>query len=170
MALLWIVIIVPVLYFSWKYWTWTLGAGYDPTPPEKALQLLALAGLKENDVLYDLGCGDGRLLVLAARKYGAHAVGIEADPLRWLMALRNVRKAGLQDLVTVRLGNFFKRSVAEATVVSLYLYPPVNRKLKGKFTNELRKGTRIVSYSWAIEGWEDEGTRSGDGLYLYIIR
>jgi tRNA A58 N-methylase Trm61 len=170
MLFFWIILIVPTLYLIWKYWSFVIGAGYDPTPFEKVNPLLGLAGMDENDVLYDLGCGDGRLIISAAQDFGARAVGIEADPIRYLVAVLNVRKAGLQDRIKILFGNFFRFPITEATVVSLFLYPPVNNKLKTKFVRELKKGARIVSYLWTIDGWEEKGPLSKEGLHLYIMK
>jgi len=169
MPIFWLVFAAGVLYLVWKYWAFFIGAGYDPTPAEKVRRMLDLAKLNANDVLYDLGCGDGRLLISAARDFGARAVGIEADPIRWILARWNVRKAGLEGRVRILWGNFFHFSVSEATVVSLFLYQPVNNRLKDKFRNELRKGSRIVSNTWIIDGWKERGTLSGEGLHLYFI-
>lgn len=158
-----------LVYLIWKYWTFLIGAGYDPTPARKVRRMLLLAGMKPQDVLYDLGCGDGRLLIAAVRDFGGRAVGIEADPVRWLIARWKVRRAGLQNRIRVRWGNFFQIPISEATVVSLFLYQPVNNRLKAKFLKELNKGTRIVTNTWTIEGWKEKKRFASDDLYLYCI-
>jgi hypothetical protein len=158
------------VYLLWKYWALIIGAGYDPTPKDQVNRLLGLAGTGENDTVYDLGCGDGRLVIAAVRDFGARAaVGIEADPIRYLISRFNVRRAGFQDKIKILFGNFFSKPIHEATIVTLFLYQPVNNKLKTKFRRELEKGTRIVSYMWKIDDWEEKGTLSGEGLFLYRL-
>jgi ribosomal protein L11 methylase PrmA len=157
-------------YLVWKYWALVIGAGYDPTPRDQVTRLLGLAGTGEKDTVYDLGCGDGRLLIAAVRDFGAYAaVGIEADPIRYLITRYNVRKAGLENRIKILFGNFFSKPIQEATIVTLFLYQPVNNRLKAKFRRELRKGTRIVSYMWKIDDWEEKGTLSQEGLFLYRL-
>ena len=167
MWLFWMLCVAYILYKIWKYWALLIGAGYDPTPTKKVQQMLILAEMKPEDVLYDLGCGDGRLLISAARDFGGRAVGIEVDPIRWLLARHNVRKAGMQDRIRVLWGNFFRFSISEATVVSLFLFPPVNNRLKSKFLKELKKGTRIVSNTWIIDGWKEQWKLTSEGVHLY---
>ena len=115
-------------------------------------RMLELAKLKEDNVLYDLGSGDGRIVMEAARRYGARGVGIEADPLRVAVSRLTVRLRGVHGLVTIVRGNFFRESIAEATVVTLFLTQKTNRRLKQRLL-ELRDGTRIVTYNWTLEGW-----------------
>jgi len=161
--------IVFVGYVIWKYWTLTIGAGYDPTPQEMVNTMLDLAEVSANDVLYDLGSGDGRVLVTAAKRAGARAIGVEIDPFRFVFSWCAVRLARCGDRVTVRFGNLFTADIRDATVITLFLFGPTNKKLKRKFQEELKSGTRIVSYMWPIEGWTCADALPDEQIYLYRI-
>jgi len=158
-----------VLFVIWKYWTLFIGAGYDPTPIERVHKMLWLARLNENDVLYDLGSGDGRILLAAAKKYGVKAVGIEADPFRFVLSWFFVLLAGQTKRIRVKFGNFFKEKIGDASVVTVFLYTPTNNRLKEKFFKELKPGTRIVSYFWIFHEWEPRDSLPNDNIYLYVI-
>ncbi len=133
---------------------------YVPTPPAVVDAMLKLAHLTKDDVVYDLGCGDGRIVVTAARVYGARGVGIDIDPQRIREARENVRKAGVGDLVTIVEGDLFTSPLSEASVVTLYLLPSLNEKLIPKLNAELKAGTRVVSHSFDMgEGWPPEQTQ-----------
>jgi SAM-dependent methyltransferase len=161
--------IVFAAYIVWKYWTLWIGAGYDPAPMDKVRKMLNLAGVGPGDTVYDLGCGDGRILVTAARDYGAHAVGVEIDPLRFLFAWLAKLLSGQGRSIRLEYGNFFKKDISRATVVALFLYEPTNNRLKNKFARELKSGTRIVSYIWRIDGWQLVDFLPEDRIYLYTI-
>jgi predicted O-methyltransferase YrrM len=119
---------------------------YVPTPEEVVAAMLAVARVGKNDVLYDLGSGDGRIVIAAARQFGTRATGIDIDPQRIQEADANARKAGVTDRVRFILGDIFEADIREATVVTLYLLPAVNARLRPKLLRELRPGTRIVSH------------------------
>jgi hypothetical protein len=161
--------LVFILYVAWKYWTLSMGAGYDPAPMDKVYKMLAMANVGSNDVVYDLGCGDGRILVTAARKFGARAVGIEIDPFRFLFAWFITLLSGQSGKIRIRFGNFFKHDITDATVVTLFLYGPTNNRLKAKLASELKSGTRVVSYIWRFDDWELVDFSPGDRVYLYTI-
>ena len=131
---------------------------YVPTPPEVVEEMLKLADVKKGDVLYDLGSGDGRIAVAAAKKYGIRAVGIDIDPQRIREANENAKKAGVEDLVKFRNEDLFKADFREATVVTLYLLPDLNVKLRPRLWNELKPGTRIVSHDGGIADWPADET------------
>ena len=131
--------------------------------------MLRLARLNENDVLYDLGSGDGRILLAAAKKYGAKAVGIEVDPFRFVLSWFFVLLAGQTKRIRVKFGNFFKKKIGDASVVTIFLYTPTNNKLKEKFLKELKPGTKVVSYIWPFDNWEFEDYLPEDRIYLYVI-
>ena len=120
-----------------------------PTPQEVVDKMLELAEVKEGDVVYDLGCGDGRIPVTAAKKYGARGVGIDIDPQRIKEANDNVQKNGVGDRVRIIQGDLFETNISEATVVTLYLLPSLNQKLIPKLTKELKPGTRSVHF-WRV--------------------
>lgn len=158
-----------VLVFAWVIWPTVIGAVYVPTPHNIVAKMLEMAEVKEDDILYDLGSGDGRIIIKAADKYKAKAIGIEADPLRVLWSRTNIRFKELQDRVSVVWGNFFKTNLSEATVVSIYQGQGINNKLIEKFEKELEPGTRIVSYSFTFDGWEPTKEESDSKIYLYKI-
>ena len=164
-----ILTVVFIGYVIWKYWTLTIGAGYDPTPQAMVDKMLDLAKVGEGDMLYDLGSGDGRILISAAKRYGVHAVGIEADPFRYVFSWCAVRRAGYGDRVKLRFGNFFAKDIRDATVVTLFLFGPTNKRLRKKFKEELKSGTRVVSYMWPIEDWKCEDALPDEQIYLYRI-
>jgi predicted O-methyltransferase YrrM len=121
---------------------------YVPTRLEIVREMLAMAGVGKGDVVYDLGSGDGRILITAAREHGARGVGYEIDPVRVRDAEANARRAGVADRVRFVLGDIFDADVRDATVVTLYLLPEINLKLKPKLLSELRPGTRVVSHNY----------------------
>src|SRR5919201_4627174 len=119
-----------------------------PTPQDVVEDMLRLANVQKGDVLYDLGSGDGRIAITAARKYGIKATGIDIDPERIREANENARKAGVTKLVQFRQEDLFKADFSEATVVTLYLLPDLNVKLRPRLLAELKPGTRIVSHQF----------------------
>lgn len=166
-------IILPIVFavwLAWKYWTLSLGAGWDPTPMNKIHKMLDMAGVTKDDIVYDLGSGDGRIVITAAKRYGARAVGVEVDPFRFLFSWFLVLLSGESKRIRLTFGNFFKKKIGEATVVTVFLYGPTNNKLKEKFHNELQPGTRIVSYIWTFDDWELEDALPEDRIYLYVIK
>jgi SAM-dependent methyltransferase len=169
MKLLIVLVIIIIGWLLWKYWTLLLGAGYDPTPMNKVIKMLELAAVGKGDLVYDLGSGDGRLLITATKKFGAHAIGIEADPFRFLFSWIHIVLAGQRKRARVELGNFFNKDIGDASVVTLFLFQPTNNKLKKKFIEELKPGTRIVSYTWTFDGWNVQTCLPEDRIYLYIM-
>ena len=131
-------------------------APFVATPPDVVERMLALAKVGPRDVVYDLGCGDGRIVIAAAQKYGARGVGIDIDPARIAEAEANARRAGVQRLVTFKLQDALTSDVSDATVVTLYMLSQINVKLRPILTRDLRRGARIVSHSFAMGDWEPE--------------
>lgn len=131
---------------------------YVPTPQEVVAGMLKLAKVTKDDVVYDLGSGDGRIAITAAREYGARAVGIDIDPQRIREANENAKAAGVTDRVSFREQDLFTADIGEATVVTLYLLPVVNTRLIPKLNKELRPGTRIVSHAFDM--------RTADGIEI----
>jgi predicted O-methyltransferase YrrM len=129
-----------------------------PTPPETVDEMLRQANLKKGDVLYDLGSGDGRIPLAAARRYGVRAVGIDIDPKLVAEANEAARREGLDQLVSFRLADMFAADVREATVVTLYLSNTLNVMLRPKLLRELRPGARIVSHDFRMGDWPPERT------------
>jgi SAM-dependent methyltransferase len=133
-----------------------LDVPYEPTPIPVVEEMLKLAEVTKGDVVYDLGCGDGRIVVTAAKNYGVTAVGVDLDPQRVLESENNVRLNGVENLVTIKHQNIFETDVSEASVVMLYLYPSVNLALKPVLLNQLKPGSRVVSHAFDMGDWEPE--------------
>jgi SAM-dependent methyltransferase len=131
-------------------------APYVPTPPDVVERMLTLARVGPKDVVYDLGSGDGRIVIAAAQKFGARGVGVEIDPRLFVEAEANARAAGVQNRVRFLLQDALTVDLSDATVVTLYLLSASNVKLRPLLTKQLRKGARIVSHSFAIGDWEPE--------------
>ena len=133
-----------------------LDVPYYPTPQPVVEEMLKLAEVQKGDVVYDLGCGDGRIVITAAKKYGVRAYGVDLDPVRVQEARESARENGVEDLVTIERGDIFETDVSEASVVALYLYPSVNLKLKPTLLDQLKPGSRIVSHAFDMGDWEPE--------------
>jgi cyclopropane fatty-acyl-phospholipid synthase-like methyltransferase len=139
-----------------------------PTPQEVVEAMLQLAKVTKNDVVYDLGTGDGRIPVTAATKYGARGVGIDIDPQRIKEANENVQKSGASDRVKIIQGDLFETPISEATVVTLYLLPSLNVKLIPKLNKELKPGARIVSHAFDMGDWKPEQEVDVNGRKVYF--
>lgn len=142
-----------------------------PTPNDVVNKMLEMANVTANDVVYDLGCGDGRIVITAAQRYGARGVGIDIDPDRIREATDNVRRAKVTDKVKFVEGDLFEANISEATVVTLYLLTELNLKLRPKLMKDLRPGTRVVSHAFSMGDWKPERTEqvSGSSVYLWRI-
>jgi methyltransferase family protein len=131
---------------------------YYPTPPETVAEMLRMADIKKGDVLYDLGSGDGRIPVAAAKQYGIRAVGIEIDPKLVTEAEENARRANVSEWVSFRNEDMFRVNYSEATIVTLYLSEKLNVLLRPKLLSELRPGSRILSHDFRMGDWRPEQT------------
>ena len=141
-----------------------------PTPQEVVEDMLRLANVKRGDVLYDLGSGDGRIPVTAAKLYGVRAVGIDIDPERIQEARDNARKAGVSERVEFRQEDLFKADFRDATVVTMYLLSAVNLRLRPKLLAELKPGTRIVSHAFNMGDWKPDATyKVGSSTVYYWV-
>lgn len=129
---------------------------YVPTTERAVEEMLKLAVVKKTDVLYDLGCGDGRIVITAAKKYGAHGVGIDINPVRIEEAKANAKKEGVEHLVRFEEQDLFDAKIGDATVVTLFLLPSVNLKLRPKLMADLKPGTRVVSNTFDMGDWKAE--------------
>jgi cyclopropane fatty-acyl-phospholipid synthase-like methyltransferase len=143
--------------------------GYVATEPDVVNTMLDLARLTPSDVLYDLGCGDGRIVITAAKR-GAHAVGIDIDPERIAEANANANAAGVSDRVQFLQEDLFSADISRATVVAVYLLPSLNLKLRPKLFKELRPGTRIVSHSFDMGDWKPEQSLEVGDARLFLWR
>jgi ribosomal protein L11 methylase PrmA len=141
---------------------------YVPTPEAVVEAMLQVANVSKNDIVYDLGCGDGRIPVTAARKYGARGVGIDIDPQRIKEANENVAKNNVGDRVKIVQGDLFEQDLSQATVVTLYLLPSLNVKLMPKLMKELKPGTRIVSHAFDMGDWKPEKELDVEGRKVYF--
>ena len=142
---------------------------YVPTPQSVVDAMLALARVTAADVVYDLGSGDGRIPITAAKQYGARGVGIEIDSFHNRDALDNLARAGVGDRVRFLNQDLFETDISEATVVTLFLLPRLNLQLIPKLKRELRRGARIVSHKFDMgDEWPPEQTQDVDGLVIYL--
>ena len=158
-----------LIFVIWIIWSDIIGAGFEPTSRKYVRRMLEMAQVTNNDLVYDLGSGDGRIVMEAARKCDARAVGIEADPIRYIWSKIKVLLWGMQKKVTITWGNFFREDLSRATVVTLFLSQKANQKLKQKLQCELKPGTRVVTYYWSFNGWEPVQTDKEKRIYMYII-
>jgi cyclopropane fatty-acyl-phospholipid synthase-like methyltransferase len=144
-------------------------APYVPTPESVVDAMLAIARVTSADVVYDLGSGDGRIPITAAKKYGAFGVGIEMDSLLIRRANDNLKQAGVGDRVRFVYGDLFETDLSGATVVTMFLLPRLTERLIPKFRRELRPGTRIVSHKFDMgDTWPPEQSQDVDGLMIYL--
>jgi SAM-dependent methyltransferase len=145
---------------------------YFPSTDEAVEGMLKLAGTGPSDLVYDLGCGDGRIVIAAAKDFGARGVGIEIDPAPLRMALYQVRRAGVEDRVRFVRGDLFEADIREATVVTLFLSETLNRRLLPKLLRELAPGTRIVAHRYGFgDDWPPQKTvqAGASSLYLWTV-
>ena len=153
-----------------------LDVPYVPTTDDAVAAMLKLADIKSTDVVYDLGCGDGRIVIAAAKKFGSRGVGVDIDPARIREAKEKAKKAGVENLVRFEENDLFKTDIHDANVVMLFLLNSVNLKLRPKLLAELKPGTRVVSNTFDMGDWKPdkevavEGTDNGTSLsqYLYL--
>lgn len=142
---------------------------YVPTPPEVVEAMLKLGNVGGGDIHYDLGCGDGRIVVTAVQKFGAtRGTGYDIDPQRIKEANENARQAGVTDKVKFIIGNLFEADFHDATVVTLYLLPEVNLKLRPKLLKDLKVGSRIVSHQFDMGDWEPDKKIQIDSRTVYM--
>jgi SAM-dependent methyltransferase len=144
---------------------------YVPTSQQLVVEMLKLANVTSADTVYDLGCGDGRIVITAAKEFGAHAVGVDINPERIQDAKENAREAGVGDKVKFVEGDLFTVNIRPATVVTLYLLPSVNLRLRPRLLSELKPGTRVVSHSFDMGDWNPDKVvdAAGGRLYCWVI-
>jgi predicted RNA methylase len=148
-------------------WTQTRGAPWAPTTLGKAHEMLEAAQVGPDELVYDLGCGDGRLLVSAARSFGARAVGIEIDPLRYLWCQGLITVLGLRGRVKIVFGDFFNQDLSAADVITCYLTQKTNEKLQDKLLDELRPEARVVSNTFVFPKLQAIRQDSVAKIYVY---
>lgn len=141
---------------------------YVPTQQAVVDAMLKLADVKKSDIVYDLGCGDGRMVVTAAKTYGTKGKGIDIDPQRIKEANENAQNAGVTDKVEFVQGNLFEADVSEASVVTLYLLESLNLKLRPKLLEQLKPGSRVVSNTFSMGDWVPDKVESVEGYTIYL--
>ncbi len=144
---------------------------YVPTPPDVVEAMLKLAQVAKTDVVYDLGCGDGRIVVAAAQAHGARGTGVDINPERIKEANENAKKAGVTARVRFIESDLFAADIREASVVTLYLLPDFNLRLRPKLLKELKPGSRIVSHSFDMGDWKPDKQIQINGrtIYLWVV-
>jgi SAM-dependent methyltransferase len=149
-----------------------LDVPYEPSSEDVVSAMLEIAEVGRNDLVYDLGCGDGRIVIASALKKGARGVGVDLDPERIKESRENARKAGVTDQIIFYQQDLFQTEIGEATVVMLYLFPEINLKLRPRLFRELKPGTRVVSHSHDMGAWEPDETRTvptGHRVHFWMI-
>jgi len=155
LAMLWLV--VPALY----------GVPWVPTREARIRRALQIAGLKPGETLYDLGAGDGRVLLMAAKEFGARAVGIEIGPIQWALGVMKIWLSGSRQRVGLRCGNFYRADLSEADVVFVYLTSSQTKRLQDKLERELRPDTRVVSVAADFPDWQPAEVDREAVIFLY---
>ncbi len=145
-----------------------LDVPYVPSPNPVVDAMLKLADVKKTDTVMDLGCGDGRIVISAAKTYGAHGVGVDLNPERVEEARANAKSAGVDSMVRFEENDLFKADISNASVVTLYLLPGVNERLKPKLLSDLKPGTRVVSHSFDMGEWKPDKEEVVDGRHIYL--
>ena len=165
-------LILPWGYITIKLWTLytkPLGGQWVPAKIEKVRKMLEMADIKSGEVLYDLGSGDGRIVIEAARSHKVRAVGIEIDPVRVLISQIRLKMNNLEKNAEVRYGNIFNTSLKDADVVTMYLLPKTVNELKLKFKRELKSGSRIVSLQFPFTNWKPFRIDKENGIFVYKL-
>ncbi len=153
----------------WMIWSTIFGIPWLPTPRNKVRAMLEFASVTPEDTVYDLGSGDGRIVVMAAKEFGAQSVGIEIDPIRYQWSRFAIRRNKVTHKAQVIRENFFKTNLEDATVITIYGGKDINKQIGEKLKNTLKSGTRVVSYRFIIGGWTPVETDKESSLYLYVV-
>lgn len=149
---------------------WSTGGPWLPTSRKNIRRMLTMADVQPGETVYDLGCGDGRALVIAAKEFGAKAVGIEIDRMRYVWARVVVKLSGAEDQIVIKQANIFQEDLSEADVVMAFLLQKTQNKLVHKLSKELRPGTRVVANAFIFPGWVAAEKDEENQLYLYRVR
>ncbi len=164
---LWLIFALALLWGFSVIGPFFAGAPWAPMPEAKARRMLQLAGVRPGETVYDLGSGDGRVLILAAREFGARAVGVEIEPLRAFLSQRALRLRRLHDRARVIRANLFDVDLREADVITVYLLPKANARLAPKLRRELKPGARVAALAFTLPDWEP-AVREGE-IYVYQV-
>lgn len=148
-----------------------LDVPYVPTPQDVVDRMLEMAKVKKGDYLIDLGSGDGRIPITAAKKFGVRAMGVDLNPTRIEEARKNAKEAGVEDLVEFKQQDLFKTDISKANVLTMYLLPGVNMKLRPRILSELKPGSRVVSHAFDMGDWKPDETDTVDGrrVMMWIV-
>jgi hypothetical protein len=158
-----------IVFVVWIVWAAAVGAPWVPTPRSKVRRMLEFAEVNKGDLLYDLGSGDGRIVVMAAQEFGAKSIGIEVDPVRVLWSRFVIWRRRLQHRAEIIRRNLFSADLSDATVVTLYQGHNVNKRIRDKLDSCLKPGTRVVSYRFLMTGWTPAKTDEDSSIYLYVV-
>lgn len=172
MELIFLLLFVITFLLVMLSWVWPPDSPWAPwwrTNKKTALAICKLAAIDKNDIVYDLGCGDGTAVITAAKDFGAKAVGVEIDPMRFLIAKFRVMVSGLSKRINIKRKNLFNENLSEASVVVVYLVPKTLNQLVPKFKKELKKGTKIVSFRYEIEGLKVSKYDKKNNLRVYMV-
>ncbi len=164
-----IIIIIIILAAISILWPLLIGAAWSPANKRVVNKMLKMAEVNSKDIVYDLGSGDGRIVAEAALNHHATAIGIEADPIRVIWSRIALKFRGQDKRTRIIWGDIFKQDISYATVVTVFLWQRTNKKLKKKLQEELKPGTRVVSYIWTFSGWTPLAVDRQDRIYLYVI-
>jgi len=169
------IVIFPALLYAQPHDSWSNPkklVPYVPTGPQTVAAMLKLAGIEKDDLLFDLGCGDGRIVITAAKEFGTHGIGVDIDPERIKEARQNAQAEGVANLVEFRQADLFDTDIRKATVVTLYLLPEVNLKLRPKLWRDLKPGTRVVSHAFDMGDWKPDKQEhiEGSDIFLWTIK
>jgi protein-L-isoaspartate O-methyltransferase len=166
-------IVLGVFLFAcaWIYLPVAWGAPWMAAPLRTVKRMLQMADVQPGQRVVDLGAGDGRIVIAAALRFKAEAVGVEIDPVRCTIANTLIRLLGLRDRAHVHCGNLFEFDLADADVVMLYLWPSTNQRLRSRLLKQLRPGAKVVSFKFPFYGWTpiDADGRKGNGILVYEI-
>lgn len=158
---------VSILAAFWSYLPVVWGAPWVPTRASTIRKMLSMAALKPGQTLVDLGAGDGRIVIAAARDFGAQATGVEIDAVRCAVANGLIRLGGLRPKARVICGNMYAYDCRDADVVTVYLLQGTNQKLKDQLSRQLKPGARIVSHTFSMDGWVPIAIDDSKGIFLY---
>ena len=162
-----VIVVIAIIFAVSITWTNFIGAPWLPTSMKTVHKMLNLAEVRPGDLVYDLGCGDGRTIITAVRRYDARAVGVEIDPLRYLWCQMLISILGLRDRIKIVYGDFFTQDLNDADVVTCYLLQDTNEKLERKLKQELRPGARVVSNTFTFPALQP--VRQDGDATLYLI-